>query len=241
MPVEEVALEYLRTNFWYDFISFLPLGYIAVLIDHKLSFFWVIKAIRIRQLNEYLKDRMLIPIINKFIENKQRKSLFSEKYRDDVIKDHIFIEQKIYMTNIVKVIRLVCQMLFIAFFVGQYWFIFCHTIHEFVNGSNEETDGIKSVEDVFDIRRLQTIIAHPSFIHEFYDFSGYHKMITNMYFALTTLSTIGLGDFTPISNIERIFGSFLLLFGVAAFSYIMGDLLTMIDKLNDIDKECSDE
>lgn len=118
MPLEEVALEYLRTNFKYDFISFLPLGYFAVLIDHKLSFFWVIKAIRIRQLNEYLKDRMLIPIINKFIENKQRKSFMSEKYRDDIIKDHIFIEQKIYMTNIVKVIRLVCQMLFIAFFVG---------------------------------------------------------------------------------------------------------------------------
>ena len=75
---------------------------------------------------------MLIPIINKFIETKQRKSLLSEKYRDDIIKDHIYIEQKIYMTNIVKVIRLVCQMLFIAFFVGQYWFIFCHTIHEFL-------------------------------------------------------------------------------------------------------------
>lgn len=66
-------------------------------------------------------------------------------------------------------------------------------------------------------------------------------MLTNMYFALTTLSTIGLGDFHPISNTERLFGSFLLLFGVAAFSYIMGDLLMMIDKLNDIDKECSDE
>ena len=66
-------------------------------------------------------------------------------------------------------------------------------------------------------------------------------MLTNMYFALTTLSTIGLGDYYPISNTERLFGSFLLLFGVAAFSYIMGDLLLMIDKLNDIDKECSDE
>ena len=60
-------------------------------------------------------------------------------------------------------------------------------------------------------------------------------MVTNMYFAFTTLSTIGLGDYYPKSDLERLFGSFLLLFGVALFSFIMGELLLMIDKIRAID------
>lgn len=49
-----------------------------------------------------------------------------------------------------------------------------------------------------------------------------------IYFAFTTMSTIGFGDFSPRSNEERMVGSFLLLLGVAIFSYILGILLTLI-------------
>ena len=51
-------------------ISFLPIGYFGGLINKELSFLWFLKAVRIRQLNEYLKDRMLLPIINKYFEYK---------------------------------------------------------------------------------------------------------------------------------------------------------------------------
>ena len=80
-----VALNYLRTNFFYDIISFLPLGYFGYLIGGEtLEFLWFLKAFRIRQLNEYLKDRMLVPIISKYIEHKQRKYLLSEKERENI-------------------------------------------------------------------------------------------------------------------------------------------------------------
>jgi hypothetical protein len=76
---------------------------------------------------------------------------------------------------------------------------------------------------------------NPNFLHSFRSYTGIKKMLANMYFAFTTLSTIGLGDYYPQSNNERLFGSFLLLFGVALFSFIMGELLLMIDKIRAID------
>ena len=117
-------------------------------------------------------------------------------------------------------------MLFIAFFIGQYWYIFCHAIYEVARPSLE--DGVWADDN-------------PTFLDGFRSFTGFKKMAANMYFAFTTLSTIGLGDYHPKSNNERLFGSFLLLFGVAQFSYIMGELLLMIDKIRAIDKECSDQ
>ena len=50
-----------------------------------------------------------------------------------------------------------------------------------------------------------------------------------LYFSFTTLSTVGFGDYHPTNDIERFIGAFILLFGVAIFSIVMGnftDILT---------------
>lgn len=57
-----------------------------------------------------------------------------------------------------------------------------------------------------------------------------------MYFAFTSLSTVGFGDYHPKGDEERFICAFILLFGVAIFSYFMGILFEIIDssrKLND--------
>ena len=59
---------------------------------------------------------------------------------------------------------------------------------------------------------------------------NYKKAIACTYYALTTLSTVGLGDFRPISDQERIFGSFMLLFGVMIFSSIMGKFIDILNQ-----------
>lgn len=61
-----------------------------------------------------------------------------------------------------------------------------------------------------------------------------------MYYAFTTLSTVGLGDYYPVSNFERLFGCVLLLGGVATQSYIMGILAVIIDKFVKLDEEFED-
>lgn len=77
------------------------------------------------------------------------------------------------------------------------------------------------------------------------NFLNYHKIDekgTNLnkalimtYFTLTTLTTIGLGDYYPVSNFERISWTFFLLGGVLIFSYINKELILMILKINELD------
>jgi hypothetical protein len=48
------------------------------------------------------------------------------------------------------------------------------------------------------------------------------------YFAITTLSTIGFGDFHPVSVLERVVAAPILLIGVAVFSFIMGQFIEIL-------------
>jgi hypothetical protein len=55
-------------------------------------------------------------------------------------------------------------------------------------------------------------------------------MVILLYFSFTSLTTVGFGDFHPQSDSERIFIAAGLLFGVAIFSYIVGELIEVIQK-----------
>ena len=46
-------------------------------------------------------------------------------------------------------------------------------------------------------------------------------MYAALYFAFTSLSTVGFGDFHPRSDTERLVGAAMLTFGVAIFSLVM--------------------
>jgi len=64
-----------------------------------------------------------------------------------------------------------------------------------------------------------------------------------MYYSFTSLSTVGFGDYYAQDNSERILVTFILLFGVAIFSYIMGKFIEMIEayKLINADLDDGDE
>ena len=58
-----------------------------------------------------------------------------------------------------------------------------------------------------------------------------------MYFAYTTLSTVGFGDKTPHSDYERLIICAILLLGVSLFGYIMDVLVQIIDEFKAFDAE----
>ena len=58
--------------------------------------------------------------------------------------------------------------------------------------------------------------------------SGVDRLMKVWYFALTTLSTIGLGDMSPVSIQERFLGASILLIGVAFFSFILGQFIEIL-------------
>lgn len=48
---------------------------------------------------------------------------------------------------------------------------------------------------------------------------------------------MGFGDFNPRGNVERFVCAFVLLIGVAVFSYVMGNFIEIIEKFKDFHKE----
>ena len=105
-----------------------------------------------------------------------------------------------------KIIRLIIIAIIITYFVGCSWYFISNEL----NPESDEDTFVK----VFEIDNDNA--------------TDYRKVIVSCYFALTTLSTVGYGDYYPISNLERIIAIFIMLCGVAFFSYIMGSFIAII-------------
>ena len=60
------------------------------------------------------------------------------------------------------------------------------------------------------------------------------------YYMFTSLSTVGFGDYHPRSNFERVYCAMILLFGVAIFSYIMGNFIDILSEFKEFHKDIGD-
>ena len=67
-----------------------------------------------------------------------------------------------------------------------------------------------------------------------------HKTIALFYFIITSLTTIGLGDLTPLNEGEQLFMVVILALGVGLFSYIMNELKETLGLLDTIDADLDD-
>ena len=61
------------------------------------------------------------------------------------------------------------------------------------------------------------------------DNTEWQNLIVGMYFAYTSLSTVGFGDYAPRSDSERLVTAFILMVGVSVFSVFLGNLTEIID------------
>ena len=61
--------------------------------------------------------------------------------------------------------------------------------------------------------------------------NGIEVTIMAMYYSLTSLSTCGFGDLYPVTDVERVICSFMLLSGVSVFSYVLGELQYMVTNM----------
>jgi hypothetical protein len=61
-----------------------------------------------------------------------------------------------------------------------------------------------------------------------------------LYFSFTSLTTVGFGDYNPRSDAERIFIAFGLLFGVAIFSYVMGQFIQVVEQFSVYNQVCEE-
>ena len=83
-----------------------------------------------------------------------------------------------------------------------------------------------------------TFLNCPDLPHELGDMQeGTSRVVITTYYALTTLSVVGFGDWVPVNNGERVFCVFILLLGVNIFSYAVSELRGMIGKIINLDAD----
>ena len=143
----------------------------------------------------------LIRLIDISRFNQMLKSFLENSSRDERIVAQYM------MMYAYRIFRLVIIAIIITFFVGCFWFMVS-------NDLNYDSD----------IEEGNTFVTY----FELTDNSNWRKLIISCYFALTTLATVGYGDYYPISNLERVMAVLIMLCGVAFFSYIMGSFIEII-------------
>lgn len=133
---------------------------------------------------------------------------------------------------LIKIFKLGLIIVNICYFLGLIWFIFAEIILDI----HEATDFTQYTEEELEKMNDEHFITH----YELEGNSAFRSTIVGLYFGFTTLSTVGFGDFVPRSNVERATGSFVLLAGVALFSYLMGNFIEILDEYQNLNKDLDD-
>lgn len=152
----------------------------------------------------------LIKTFNK--SNTERKIKANPILGEDVLEDHNHIDFIILAGQALKTVNLVLIIMNISYFLGMLFFIYCKVSKEML------------LE--FDPTETEFFLEDTDIEHQ----SNVYTAIMISYFSFTSLTTVGFGDYHPVSAPERFLMAFYLLFGVAIFSFIMGTFIAILNE-----------
>ena len=140
------------------------------------------------------------------------------------------MEKLLFISYALKTLQQTIIIANISYIMGMLWYILIELIQDFVYDvdyrDHEDPDSFEP----------------ENFISYFglYENTPAENSLVVTYYMFTSLSTVGFGDYHPRSNFERIVVTLILLFGVAIFSYIMGNFQSILDQFqsynDDLDK-----
>ena len=123
----------------------------------------------------------------------------------DRLNDSNKIMHQIFLIKGFQLVRIVAVIYFLSYFLGTLWFVM--TKHTSTISENGYT-----FYNEYDLGNL----------------SASENLTIVIYFMFTTLSTVGLGDYNPKSETERLLMCLMLMCGVTCFSYIMSVLTSIV-------------
>ena len=67
---------------------------------------------------------------------------------------------------------------------------------------------------------------------DLYASDHYDQYVISFYWAVTTITTVGYGDISANNNLERVFGTLIMLIGVLCFSFASGSLASILGSMD---------
>lgn len=143
---------------------------------------------------------------------KKNKFWLDRAVRSDNFNYHYpILEQTKQILNY-RLIKTILMILSVSYFVAIMWRIYVTIIIEWEN--NEEVDVYNGKETFYSCQDY-------GFVDNGIEMGESHQLIRFIYYMLTTLSTIGYGDFLPKSVKEKVFISIVMFIGLTIFSLIV--------------------
>lgn len=144
------------------------------------------------------------------LDLKKINDLLASLFEGQQRKEKIMIQH--FLMYFYKVFRIILIASIVTYFMGCIWFIFSAE-------ANKDSD--VAAGNTFNEGNVEA---------DYRD--DYDRLIISCYFALTTLSTVGYGDMGPVTTHEQIFGIFVMLIGVAFFSFVISQFSEIIQNFN---------
>ena len=201
---------YFQSDFWFDLIVWIPWGELGKHIVHKdLNVLDMIKVARLTILLEYINDKNIKRVCSNLFDRRFKQILEDPILSQDFKHNRTMIEARILVNNVAISLKILVNTVIILYFTASVWLI---SSLIFFHWEDQDSGEEHFVSPLLNLPLVQ-------------------KVLQCFYFALTTLSTVGFGDFYPKSDLERIVGAQVILFGVALFSIIISEFLDMINKI----------
>ena len=135
---------------------------------------------------------------------------FQKCYRGGTHRDDKIANDR-YILTVINIIKMTLQTILITYILGLLWYRFSDYF-QFLLIDYEAGDAWV----------VSAGLVRPKYERHLGELTTTkEKLVTCMYYSLTTLSTVGYGDSSPISIMEKILGSIIQIFGVTFFSILM--------------------
>jgi len=175
----------------------------------------LIRIIRLPRMLKLLNEQKIFNLI---------ESIFERLTLDNKMK-YMYASKYSY-----KIFRLMVIAIALLYFLGCLWYAVV------VSCDDLDNDNISKY-------RCFAAIQPTGDDYKFSDYDNFNKLVISLYFILTTLATVGYGDYYPLSQTEKILDIFIMLIGIAFFSYIMSNFTTFLtnyDKVMGIENKTTD-
>ena len=233
-PIRDITMifeRYIRGEFIFDLLAIFPFNYYIQLYhpatEHDYNYsrlLFLLKLFRIRKATQLIQPRTFSKLVKQINDQRLKKIIKDQGERGgyEPTIDYNKIFTLIKINYIFKVFILAATIMGCSYILGIFWFIIAE-----IENHNKEFFRDSNNEDFIEAYNME---ANDHFAN----------CVVVVYYAFTTLSTVGFGDYHPKNDYERLLTSIILISGVSTFSYITGNFLEVVDNYKMVTAENED-